>query len=93
MTNSYQDNTLTIIDEADELLLLSPRMFFNKMDERKMVIMFSGSFRDSADAFLPKIFRHFRITAWDCTFVQASIRAPSFNDYLAAEEIDSYIAA
>ena len=79
MTNSYQDNTLTIIDEADELMLISPRMFFENVDKRQRVIMFSGSFRDSNDAFLPKIFKHFRITAWDCAFVQASLRAPAFN--------------
>ena len=93
MTNFDQDKTLTIIDEADELMLISPRMFFNKLDERQSVIMFSGSLRDGDDAFLPKIFRHFRITAWDCAFVQASLRAPAFNEILAANDLDSYIAA
>ena len=79
MTTCIQDHTLTIIDEADELMLISPKMFFNKLDERQSVIMFSGSFRDRDDSFLPNIFKHFRITAWDCTFVQASLRAPTFN--------------
>ena len=93
MTNCSEDTTLTIIDEADELMLMCPGMFFGNLAKRQSVLMFSGSFRDSNDAFLPKIFKHFRITAWDCTFVQDSIRAPTFNEYLAADELNCYIAA
>ena len=92
MTDCEKDNTLTIIDEADELMLFSPQMFFKNVDKRQSVLTFSGSFRDSNDAFLPMLFKQFKITAWDCAFVQASLRAPAFNEYIAANDLDSYIA-
>ena len=93
MTDCGEEIALTIIDEADELMLMCPGMFFNRLAQRQSVLMFSGSFRDSNDAFLPQIFKHFRIAAWDCTFVQDSLGAPAFHEYIAADELNCYIAA
>jgi hypothetical protein len=70
MQGGAKVNTLTIIDEADYLMLENPTNFFFNVNLRSSVLMFSGSFKDSSDSFLPKVFKHFNIKAWDCAFVQ-----------------------
>ena len=42
------------------------------MNARSQVIMFSGSFTDSTDAFLPKLFKNSKIKAWDCSSIQGA---------------------
>jgi hypothetical protein len=49
MSGGSKDNTLTIIDEADDLMLSNPDNFFLNIGLRENVLMFSGSFKDSAD--------------------------------------------
>ena len=61
MSGGSKDNTLTIIDEADDFLLANPNNFFINIGLHENVLMFSGSFKDSADSFLPKLFKHFKI--------------------------------
>ena len=92
ITGGSKDNTLTIIDEADDLMLANPNNFFINIGQRDNVIMFSGSFKDNADAFLPKLFKHFKITAWDCAFIQNMIRPPIFQEYVAAADLNDFIA-
>jgi hypothetical protein len=42
-------------------MLENPNNFFLNIGLRENVLMFSGSFKDSADSFLPKLFKHFKI--------------------------------
>jgi hypothetical protein len=74
-------------------MLENPNNFFLNIGLRENVLMFSGSLKDSADSFLPKLFKHFKISAWDCSFVQDLIRPPIFQDYLAAADVDEYITS
>ena len=92
MVGGSKENTLTIIDEADDLMLSNPNIFFLNIGLRENVLMFSGSFKDNADAFLPKLFKHFKITAWDCAFIQNMIRPPIFQEYVAAADLNDFIA-
>ena len=91
MQGGAKVNTLTIIDEADYLMLENPTNFFFNVNLRSSVLMFSGSFKDSSDSFLPKVFKHFKIKAWDCAFVQNCIGPLIFQQNLAAAALDAYI--
>ena len=72
-------------------MLQSPGSFFINLNERSTVIMFSGSFQDSQDAFLPKIFKHYNIRAWDCSSIQGTAQHAIFNRHLKSTELDSFI--
>ena len=47
MVGGSKENTLTIIDEADDLMLSNPNNFFLNIALRENVLMFSGSFKDN----------------------------------------------
>ena len=47
MVGGSKENTLTIIDEADDLMLSNPNNFFLNIALRENVLMFSGSLKDN----------------------------------------------